>query len=1122
MLHLHRSDRADGLVEALRGLLAAPPGDPFAPEVVSVPSRGMERWIAQRLSERLGASGGRTDGVCANVLFPTPRRLVGDAVAAAVGVDPDTDPWLPERAVWPLLEVVDECLTEPWMRRLAAHLGGAERERADPLKRGRRFATLRHLADLFDGYALHRPDMVRAWADSQSAAGEHWQGRLWRCLRARIGEPGPAERLDAASAALHTNPELVDLPPRISIFGLTRLPAGYRDVLESLAARRDVHLFLLHPSPALWDRIRDASPRVVKRAHDPTARLARNRLLASWARDAREMQLVLQTTEHEDHHHPVERPADTLLARIQAGVRDDAGAQEPVPLHPQDRSVEIHACHGRARQVEVLRDAILHALRDDPTLEPRDVIVMCPDIETFAPLVHATFGAPAPEDEHDAEERQAPDLRVRLADRALRQTNPVVGVVARLLELADGRVAASEVLDLAGREPVRRRFGLDDDDLARLEEWVSESGIRWGLDADHRATFKLRSVDQGTWRSGLKRVLVGVTMTEDERRLVGDVLPLDDVDSASIDLAGRLGELVDRLDRALTALNRSQSVDAWTQAIADAADLLTGTTEASAWQRTELDRLLGDALQEAGAAHGSTLTLPEARALLGERLRGRPTRANFRTGHLTFCTLVPMRSVPHRVVCLLGLDDTVFPRKAPRDGDDLRLDDPHVGERDPRSEDRQLLLDAVMAARERLIVTYTGNDERTNAPRPPAVPVGELLDVVDRTVATAGGRPARDAVLVRHPLQPFDPKNFTAGRLIPAEPWSFDLMTLAGARRLTAERPGRPPFLRAPLPPADSPVVELDDLVRFVQHPVRAFLRERLGLSLGDWSTEVEDALPVALGALERWGVGQRMLDARLEGCDPRAVCLAEIARGHLPPGVLARPIVDELFRTVEQIVAEAAAELGSAPAGSADVRVTLPDGRALTGTVTGLRGDAVQATTFARVAPKHRLAAWVRLLALTAAHPQRPWRAVTIGRGDEDRVAVATVPALADTAGARRADALDQLATLADLHDRATREPVPMACKTSAAYAEARVRDGSARRAAACRWETGRHPGEDDEPEHLLAFGGRRPFDELAGEPPRDDERGPGWDAAEPSRFGRYAMRLWAPLLAAERLRQA
>ena len=446
------------------------------------------------------------------------------------------------------------------------------------------------------------------------------------------------------------------------------------------------------------------------------------------------MQLVLGDARARRPPPPGRRPApDTLLARIQADVRADRSppgdplpGQPPTPgpqLDPADRSVQIHACHGRARQVEVLRDAILHLLEEDDTLQPRDVIVMCPDIETFAPLIQATFGAGEVVEDDELEplpaELRPTDLRVRLADRSLRQTNPVLGVVAQLLDLAAGRLTASEVLDLADREPVRRRFRLDDEDLARIRDWVADSGIRWGLDAAHRAPFKLDDLRRRDVARGLDRVLVGVTMTEEGHRLFEGVLPLDDVESVAIDLAGPLGRARrPPAGRGRRASRTAKPIGAWAEAIATAADALTATSQRDAWQRAQLERILDDVVREAAGADDVALTLLEVRALLAERLQGRPTRANFRTGHLTICTLVPMRSVPHRVVCLLGLDDTAFPRKAPRDGDDLMLADPHVGERDPRTEDRQMLLDALMAASDRLIVTYTGNDVRTNAPLP--------------------------------------------------------------------------------------------------------------------------------------------------------------------------------------------------------------------------------------------------------------------------------------------------------------------------------------------------------------------------------------------------------------------
>ena len=478
--------------------------------------------------------------------------------------------------------------------------------------------------------------------------------------------------------------------------------------------------------------------------------------------------------------------------------------------------------------------------------------------------------------------------------------------------------------------------------------------------------------------------------------------------------------------------------------------------------------------------------------MLADRVKGRPTRANFRTGHLTVCTLVPMRSVPHRIVCLLGLDDGVFPRKGPRDGDDLMLDDPHVGERDARTEDRQLLLDALMAATDKLIVTYTGNDERTNLERPPAVPVGELLDVIG----------TREQVVVRHPLQPFDPRNFIRGELVPERVWSFEDVTLDGAKALNEERAQDPPFLIGPLPPLEGDVVELADLVAFVRHPVRAFLRRRLDISLFERSDEIEDRLPVTLTPLEESAVGRRVLAARMDGVEPRAALLAEIARGALPPEVLGKPVIDRVHAIVDDIVAEAP----PGGAGSLDVRVDLR-GRLLTGTVPGLVGDVLRTVTYSRTSPRDRLTAWVRLLALTAAYPDRNFEAVTVARAPHDsdaRVAVARIAPLDAEL------ALDYLAELTELYDLGMREPAPLACNTSAAYAQGGA--AAARRAWESTFEFAR---EDQDPEHVLVRGRVCTFDDVMAEAARADEP---WDMDETRRFGRWARRLWHRLLEHER----
>ncbi len=1106
MLEVHRAEATGALVRALGDLLRIPLPDPFTQEVVAVPARGVERWLTQRLSTVLGA-GAATDGICSGVIFPSPARLVDEALADATGIRAGTDPWA--RPLWPLLDVVDVSLGEPWCRVLAQHLGHG----GDSHRLGRRWATAAHLTELYRSYASARPQVLRDWAAGRDSDGHgplpddlRWQAELWRRLRARLG-PSPAERLADSCAALVDDPGLSGLPERISLFGPTRLHTDQLAVLSALAEHRDVHLWLPHPSPAMWAALEGAA--ATRRRDDPTATVPRHPLLRSLARDVRELQLRLPPhrdthhpgTHHPGTHHPGREHAGThqagtprggtwlgdrhrpttLLGRLQADLRDD---RLPVPAAPDslagsDTSLQVHACHGPARQVEVLREVLLRLFEDDATLEPRDVLVMCPDVETFAPLVSAAFGLGAglPHPGHA--------LRVRLADRSLRQTNPLLDTLAGLLRLAGSRVTASQVLDLAASPAVRRRFGFDDDDLERVRDWVARSGVRWGIDAPSRAPYGMADVPQNTWRTGLDRVLLGVTTAEDEPVWLGLSLPLDDVDSSDIDLAGRLAELLDRLEDVLAALSGEHPVRHWLATLTRALDLLTATSDADAWQLAQAR----SELAEAGEGATTTVRLADVRAMLADRLRGRPTRTNFRTGNLTVCAMVPMRSVPHRVVVLLGLDDGVFPRTTGIDGDDVLARDPCVGERDVRSEDRQLFLDAVLAAGERLVVLHTGADPVSGATRPPAVPVGELLDVLE---AMAPG--SRSQVVVRHPLQPYDVRDFQGGT-----PFSFDPVHLAGARR--GALPRQAPAAPQRLPALGGPVA-LDDLVAFVEHPVRAYLRQRLRISLPGEDDEVDDALSATLDGLQEWAVGERMLEAALHGLDPGDSRRREWLRGTLPPGPLGRRVLDKVQDRVAPLV-EAGRPLLAAPPRTVDIRLDL-DGRVLSGTVGGVRGGVAARVAYATLSPRHRAAAWVRSLVLAAAGEGD--RAVTVGRYGR-RSRTSTIVAPEDPRGALR--------SVLGLYDRGMCEPLPLAVKTSAGYAASRLGGNTVEQAlesAGREWRND-HGGEQDDKHHRQVWGDAAPLTALLATAPDDDERLPG----ELTRFGALACRFWAPVLQAE-----
>ncbi|MCZ8382313.1 exodeoxyribonuclease V subunit gamma [Mycobacterium sp. CPCC 205372] len=1089
-LHLHRAERTDLLADGLGALLATPLSDPFAEELVIVPAKGVERWLSQRLSHVLGRGAGQ-DGICAGVTFRNPGSLIAELTGTR-----HSDPWAPDAMVWPLLDAIDSSLDQPWCRTLATHLGhfedGAEKE----LRQGRRYAVARRLAGLFASYARQRPQLLVDWLDGDTDNVEddlRWQPALWRALLDRVDADPPHVR--HANTVARLQESTTDLPPRLSLFGHTRLPGTEIELLSALSTHHDLHLWLPHPSDELWTALAGRHGAIARR-EDTSHRVVDHPLLSTLGRDLRELQRSLPVDPRTDEHLGEADHPDTLLGWLQSDITANAVRPGGRRLRPDDRSVQVHSSHGPARQIDVLREVLLGLLADDPTLEPRDILVMCPDIEAYAPLIVAGFGLG--DVVHGA--HPAHRLRVRLADRALVQTNALLGVAAQVLALAGNRATASEVLNLAEAAPVRQRFGFSDDDIDAIGNWVREANIRWGFDSAHRRPYGVDFV-QNTWRFGIDRVLAGVAMSDDSHAWLENTLPLDDVGSNRVELAGRLADFVDRLSATVESLSGARPLDQWLQALADGIGGLTAVPDDDAWQTSQVEREFADVLAAADVHSGTVLRLPDVRALLDRHLAGRPTRANFRTGTLTVCTMVPMRSVPHRVVCLIGLDDGVFPRLGVVDGDDALARDPMTCERDIRSEDRQLLLDAIGAATEKLVITYTGSNEFSGQRRPPAVPLMELLDTLDITTEDT----TRHRVLTEHPLQPFDIRNVIPGMLnMPAAvPFTFDSTALTAARVAAGERAERPSLLGTPLPAPPPDDVALDDLIGFFRDPVKGFFRA-LDFTL-PWDVDaIDDAMPVEIDALQEWKIGARMLDDMARGMRPELAQQAEWRRGSLPPGRLGWRKAQEIRDQAAGLAIAAHQHRRQTPQAH-DVDIDVGGGRRVTGTVPHVYGDRLVSVTYSKLDGRHLLTSWIQLLALSARHPGREWSAVCIGRPKRSG------PPRERILGAPHVPAVDVVKDLVAIYDAGRREPIPLPLKTSYAWAEARHTRSQPERQAGFKWNSGKFPGENEEPAHLRVWG----YSKL---PVLLDPVRPGEEhGGETTRLGAYAARLWAPMLQAE-----
>ena len=1164
-LHLVRAVDVEQLAGALGARLAAqPPADPFASVEVAVPSVGMARWLSQRLSHHLGAGGGEA-GVAAGIELPFLGQIVTRTLAATLDRDEVRDPWPPDQLQWSVMALLDTLPDDAVYAPLHAHLteGGSRIDR-------RRLPLARRIAELFDRYALHRPALLAAWreerpvdaADQPLAPELRWQPALWRALTERLAIPSPDRRLAAAVATLRgadgVTQEVArpgELPGPVTVFGVMGMPGGHLELLAALAEHTRVELYLLAPVPAWWSGAH---------ARDPAARPAHPLLATSgsnaWQAAAAVTEVAVPRAASITDLGAARRRGGAgsaarrgeLLATLQADLRADrprgpVGAPPPVHLDPSDTSLQVHACHGPLRQLEVLREVLLGLLEEDPSLEPRDIVVLTPDIATYAPLVAAAF----PSEYAHAAGGGPPALPVRVADRTVRPGNQVAETLDRLLALVTARVGASEVLDVFATPPLMARFGLGAADLDTLAEWVLGTGVRWGIDRDHRRA--LVGLDDGshTWDAGLDRLALGAAMIDDGVGSLGGVVPYDDVEGGGVAQLGRILTATDTLFATLRTLEAPRSRAAWRQALVAALDALCDPGDARggdvalredlAAVRDDLAHLLDPGAPQEAQPEGPPLTLEEVRWLLAGGLGTRGASTPYGTGAVTVSGLVPLRNLPHRVVCLVGLDDGVLPGSAQEHGFDLLVTDPRPGDPDPRLEQRQLFLDALLAARDHLVLTYTGHDPRTNEPAQPAVPVAELLDVLERTAHVGGsGRAAVDLLVVDHPLQPYSARYFQPDGP-GAPPQGFDPGHLAAARVARAARtthpasPGPPGFLQRPLADPDDSVldpagVELSAVVSTLQHPLRALLQHRLGLRLGEEDRRIEDRDPTELGGLQRWQISQQLLERRRTtgsdvGWQDRLLAAGTVPVGG--PGVVALQGVQERVAAVEDALAAVDGPEEEVPI---DLPVELPstalhgDGAGtptgagqlrLTGSVTLTAGRLVS-VQMSTVRARHQLAAWVQALAVAAARPDLEVEAVLIGPPTGD-AAEATVHRLVPSLlvpeeGSLAATARDHLAGLLGLHLRALTTAVPLLPETARALVVAAAtgaQDPAEHHRVRAAWvgAPGRRgrpgiPGERDDAYVVQALGAEVELDAVLADHPGL--------AAE-------MARIWEPILAAE-----
>lgn len=995
MLNLHFSNRTEALAERLLAALAADSGDPFAVDTVIVPSAGLRRWLTLAIA--------RDAGLCANVRFDFLAQWLWRQVAALVPRTQPESPFQTALLTWRVHAAFGDADWVARHPRLAQYLG-----RGDAVMR---LELAQRVAGLLEQYASYRPEWLPAWQAGRrvcdGAVDEAWQAELWQRLAADLDlvDRAPlAAFVDALQRGGAQGALAAGLPPRVHVFALPAMPPLHQQLLAQLGRVIDIEVYVRNPCREYWfelvdrRRLSHLAARGRAQGHEEG-----NRLLAAWGRQTQALvdglvELSGDAVVDDGDYRP--HPGRTLLAQVQNALLDlqpiEAGS---ITLAPDDRSLELHVCHSRTRELEVLHDRLLALFAADPSLQPADVLVVTPDLEATAPLVDAVFGS-VPAERH---------IPYALSGRARSRVHAPARALLELLALLASRAPVSAVFGLLQQPVVARRFGLADDELTQVHDWLQGAGVHWGLDGAHRAGFGVPGGERHTLADGLARLFLGHALPAGVHEPFAGLLPGADIGGGDADVLGRFWAFVSALQRWRATLTVPHAPADWVALLRQACDDFIA---AEGDERADLRELqaaigaLGDEMAQAGLTEA--LPLPVLRLALQQRLDD-PAHGGVPGGSVTVTSMTSLRGLPYRVVAVVGLDDGAFPGPARPAEFDLLALQPRRGDRQRRLDERNLFLDLLLAARSHLHLSHTGRSVRDNAPLPPSVLAADLLDLLVPAIASdpadrASLQQARHRLVVEHPLQPFSPAAFqvdgdprrrshdrelaaalqqalTAAAAPPpaAAPRAVDEAEDGGEEDegddTLADTTSQRPFIASPLP-APGPewrTVAIEQLVAFFRQPARYLLRHRLGVALALDGDELQDDEPLVAGRDAQSALADRLLPALLGGADRTRALRLALAGTDWPAGALGEMQLQQELDALVRFAARVRAATATPPL---DPRIAEQafdlDGEAWTLrlTLAGLRPDGLVRWRGGNAQVRDRLEAWLHHLALCAAAP--------------------------------------------------------------------------------------------------------------------------------------------------------
>ena len=1057
-MHIHHSNSLETLAADFAARVRENPADPFAPERVVVSHPTMRRWLNLELA--------RANGIAANFRFELPAEFAWSMIRNVLPDLPRQQPFAPDNLRWRLFDVLPDFTKKPWGEPVRRYLADS-----DPRKR---FEFAQEIAQVFDRCLLYRPHWIREWEKDETP---HWQARLWQLLVETIGKDHWVSALDAFREALDDDEVSARWPERVTFFAVPALSPSYLDMIRRIAEKVELHFYLFNPCREYWGDIFTRFETVVRSGSDDPEVLhitEGNELLAAYGRIGRDTFDALldleaaqdfdKFAELENRHRLADVQRDILALRLaeNGDNRDGVAA---------DESLQIHACHSATREAEVLHDRLLDLFERNEDIQPADIQILTPDLERCGPAVVAVFDS-------------LNQIKVTLS-RARSEESPSSRAFFDLLALVRSRYGAEDVMAPLDAPAIRKCFGIGEENLVLIRQWVSEAAIRWGVDSEHRQGEGQPTESGNTWYEGLRRLLMGYAVV-DTRRLVHDIAPsrvrgigFQVASETEFEVLGRFVSYCEAVFELRRILDGERKARDWTAALHQTIDRFfipaVATIGFEIADEVDALRSLVKDFEDQATQGNTALPFEVVRDVLSDLAGTQSRRPAFLGDGVTMTQLAEGQILPSRVICVVGMNSDAFPRTPTPFTFDLVANGPRQrGDRDLRHEDRFAFLEALISAKTSFIVTYTGRGIRDDAPIPPSVVVDELLDYL-------ADRFPDGAFRTEHPLQPFDARYFRANVGL----FSYASAMCDTARALLEQgaQDADPDRFKGKLPePGDERrTIGLAGLERFFADPARAFLRERLGVLLVEDDTALQEDDPFDLNRLEQYQLRAEIEEMCLAETSPEDIEALMLRSGKLPPGppgvVLFRHEL-ETVQELSELLARHEAAIEAEPV-QLDFEIA---GYRVTGSVLNVGSDALVWWRPGRLRAIDRITIHLRQLALMAQGHGPRMACAIVQEGGEWKELIFGAPAEQD------------LDVWLDAWWQGQMAPLPFAPKTSLAYFDAVRRElertgirvapgndyGKARTDAHQAWY-GRPgvPGEGSKPDLALVWDGRDPLEQ-------------------------------------------